>query len=176
MFMGGFLSTFKFWHYLHFFFFNNRFLVSVKKIEKSGRTDIICPIFPDHHQPRHLFLLTASADISACALLIYACTSIRHFQDLFRNRRGPREHRMTDSEISFLLSYYRNLKILSVQLEIIILTKVSQKEKDKYYMISLTYRILNMRQMNISAERNRFTDIEKRHVVARDMGDERGKD
>ena len=133
--MGGFLSTFKFWHYLHFFFFNNRFLVSVKKIEKSGRTDIICPIFPDHHQPRHLFLLTASADISACALLIYACTSIRHFQDLFRNRRGPREHRMTDSEISFLLSYYRNLKILSVQLEIIILTKVSQKEKDKYCMI-----------------------------------------
>ena len=63
-----------------------------------------------------------------------------------------------------------------MDLEIIILNKVSQKEKDKYYMISLTYRILNMRQMNISAERNRFTDIEKRHVVARDMGDERGKD
>jgi len=63
-----------------------------------------------------------------------------------------------------------------MDLEIIILNKVSQKEKDKYYMISLVYRILNMRQMNISAERNRFTDIEKRHVVARDMGDERGKD
>ena len=63
-----------------------------------------------------------------------------------------------------------------MDLEIIILNKVSQKEKDKYYMISLIYRILNMRQMNISAERNRFTDIEKRHVVARDMGDERGKD
>ena len=63
-----------------------------------------------------------------------------------------------------------------MDLEIIILNKVSQKEKDKYYMISLTYRILNMRQRNRSAEINRFTDIEKRHVVARDMGDERGKD
>ena len=60
--------------------------------------------------------------------------------------------------------------------EIIIVGKVSQKEKDKYYLISLIYRILNMRQMNISAERNRFTDIEKRHMVARGMGDERGKD
>ena len=63
-----------------------------------------------------------------------------------------------------------------MDLEIIILSKVSQKEKDKYYLISLIYRILNMRQMNISAERNRFTDIEKRHMVARGMGDERGKD
>ena len=63
-----------------------------------------------------------------------------------------------------------------MDLEIIILSKVSQKEKDKYYLISLIYRILNMRQMNISAERNRFTDIEKRHMVARGMGDERAKD
>ena len=63
-----------------------------------------------------------------------------------------------------------------MDLEIIILCEVSQKEKDKYYLISLIYRILNMRQMNISAERNRFTDIEKRHMVARGMGDERGKD
>ena len=63
-----------------------------------------------------------------------------------------------------------------MDLEIIILSKVSQKEKDKYYLISLIYRILNMRQMNISAERNRFTDIEKRHMVARGMGDARGKD
>lgn len=39
---------------------------------------------------------------------------------------------MTDSEISSYF-HYRNFKILSVQLEIIILTKVSQKEKDKYF-------------------------------------------
>ena len=32
-----------------------------------------------------------------------------------------------------------------------------------------------MRQMNISAKRNRFTDTEKRLVVARVLGDERGK-
>lgn len=112
-----------------YFFFNNRFLVSVEKIETSGRTGIICPICPNQHQPVSFISFDCLVDISASAPLIYICTSIRHFQDLFRNRRGPREHRMTDSEISFLLSYYRNFKILSVQLEIIILTKVSQKEE-----------------------------------------------
>ena len=45
--MGGFLSTCKFWHYLLFFFFNNRFLVSVEKIETYGRTGIrASPLHP----------------------------------------------------------------------------------------------------------------------------------
>lgn len=56
MFMGGFLSTFKFCTIN--FFFNNRFLVSVEKIETSGRTGIICPICPNQHQPAsHLYFL-----------------------------------------------------------------------------------------------------------------------
>ena len=37
-----------------------------------------------------------------------------------------------------------------MDLEIIILSKVSQKEKDKYHMISLMYGISNMTQMNLS--------------------------
>ena len=39
-----------------------------------------------------------------------------------------------------------------MDLEIIILTEVSQKEKDKYHMISLICGIENMTQMNISAK------------------------
>ena len=35
-----------------------------------------------------------------------------------------------------------------MDLEITILSKVSQKEKDKYYMILLIYRISNTTQMN----------------------------
>ena len=37
-----------------------------------------------------------------------------------------------------------------MQLEIIILSEVSQKEKDKYHMIPLICGILNMTQMNLS--------------------------
>ena len=37
-----------------------------------------------------------------------------------------------------------------MQLEIIILSQVSQKESDKYHMISLIYEIQNMAQMNQS--------------------------
>ena len=36
-----------------------------------------------------------------------------------------------------------------MQLEIIILSEVSQKEKDKYHMISLIYGIQDMTQMNL---------------------------
>ena len=39
-----------------------------------------------------------------------------------------------------------------MQLEIIILSKVSQKEKDKYCMISCICGIWNMAQMNLSAK------------------------
>ena len=37
-----------------------------------------------------------------------------------------------------------------MDLEIIMLSKVSQKEKDKYHMISLTCGIKNKTQMNVS--------------------------
>ena len=39
-----------------------------------------------------------------------------------------------------------------MDLEIIILCEVSQKEKDKYHMISLTCGIQNMAQLNLSTE------------------------
>ena len=39
-----------------------------------------------------------------------------------------------------------------MQLEIIILSEVSQTEKDKYHMISLICGIQNMAQMNLSAK------------------------
>ena len=39
---------------------------------------------------------------------------------------------------------------IRMQLEIIILSEVSQKEKDKYHMISLICGISNMTQMNLS--------------------------
>ena len=39
-----------------------------------------------------------------------------------------------------------------MDLEIIILSEVSQKEKDKYHMISFIKEIQNMTQMNISTK------------------------
>ena len=52
-----------------------------------------------------------------------------------------------------------------MDIESIILGEVSQTEKDKY-MISLTWGILNVTQMNL-LNKNRLTDIENRLVVAR---------
>ena len=40
-----------------------------------------------------------------------------------------------------------------MDLAIIILSEVNQKEKDKYYMISLLCRIQNKTQMNLSVKR-----------------------
>ena len=51
-------------------------------------------------------------------------------------------------------------------LEIIILSEVSQTEKDKYHMKSLTCGISGMTQMNQSTKQKTFTDIENRFVVA----------
>ena len=42
-----------------------------------------------------------------------------------------------------------------MQLEIIILSEVNQKEKYKYHMISLTRGILNMAQMNLSTKQKK---------------------
>ena len=132
---GDFCQHVNFGTIYFFFFLITDFQFLLKKLKHLAGLGSFARFAPINTSPCHLFPLTASVDISASAPLIYICTSIRHFQDLFRNRRGPREHRMTDSEISFLLSYYRNFKILSMQLEIIILIKVSQKEKDKYCLI-----------------------------------------
>ena len=43
-----------------------------------------------------------------------------------------------------------------VPLEILILNEVSQKEKDKYHMISFTCGIENMAQMNLSTEQKQI--------------------
>ena len=56
-----------------------------------------------------------------------------------------------------LLSHEKNeiipLSATWIKLEILILSEVSQKEKDKYYVISLTCGIHNMEQMNLSTEK-----------------------
>ena len=53
-----------------------------------------------------------------------------------------------------------------MQLEILILSEVSQKEKDKYHMISLTCGISNMTQTNLSMKQTNLSmklrDIENR--------------
>ena len=46
-----------------------------------------------------------------------------------------------------------------------VLSEVSQKEKDKYHMISLISGIYHMAQMNLSTEK-RIMDLENRLVVA----------
>ena len=60
------------------------------------------------------------------------------------------------------------------QLEIIMLSEVSQKEKDKY-MISLLCGIENMMQMNLG-NRNRISVVGNRLVVAKGEGSGRGLD
>ena len=49
----------------------------------------------------------------------------------------------------------------------IIISEVSQKEKDKHHMISLICGIKNMTQMNLSMKQKEIRDIENRLVVAR---------
>ena len=61
-----------------------------------------------------------------------------------------------------------------MDLEIIILSEVSQKEKDKY-MISLLCGIENMMQMNLG-NRNRISVVGNRLVVAKGEGSGRGLD
>ena len=57
-----------------------------------------------------------------------------------------------------------------MELEILILSEVSQKEKDKYHMISLTYRISYMAQMKLSTEK-KVMDLEKKLAVAKGEGE-----
>ena len=50
-----------------------------------------------------------------------------------------------------------------MQLEIIILSEISQKEKDKYHLISLTYGNYNMAQINLSTKQKEHKGLENRH-------------
>ena len=52
-----------------------------------------------------------------------------------------------------------------MELETLILSQVSQKEKDKYHMLSLVSGIRCMLQMNLSTEK-KLMDLENRLVVA----------
>jgi len=53
-----------------------------------------------------------------------------------------------------------------VELETLILSEISQKEKDKYHMISLISGIYYMAQVNLSTEK-KIMDLENRLVVAK---------
>ena len=57
-----------------------------------------------------------------------------------------------------------------MDLEIIILSEVSQTEKDKYHMISLIAGIYYMAQMSLSIEKKTM-DLENRFVVAKGEGE-----
>ena len=46
-----------------------------------------------------------------------------------------------------------------IDLEIVTLNEVNQKQKDKYHVVALICEIQNMTQMNLQ-NRNRLTDIE----------------
>ena len=64
---------------------------------------------------------------------------------------------MVHTHKGILLSHKKN-KIIPfsakwIELEILMPSEVSQKEKDKYYVISLTCGIHNMEQMNLSTEK-----------------------
>ena len=48
--------------------------------------------------------------------------------------------------------------------EVITISKVSQTEKDKYHMISLTGRMLKKKMIQINLNRNRPPDIGTKHM------------
>ena len=79
-----------------------------------------------------------------------------------------------------LLSHKKEQKLTFaatwMQLEIIILSEVSQKEKDKYHMISFICGIKIWHKWTYLQNRNRLTDIEIRLVVAKWEGGRRGMD
>ena len=82
------------------------------------------------------------------------------------------------------MEYYSTIKtdkimpcaVTWMQLEILILSEVSQKEKDKYHTISLTYGIQSMAQMVLSLQQKQIKDMENRLVFARGEGGGRGMD
>ena len=61
-----------------------------------------------------------------------------------------------------------------MQLEIIILSEVSQKEKDKYHMRSLICGIYNMAQMNLSTK-HKQTDVYREQTCGCQGGEGEGE-
>ena len=57
-----------------------------------------------------------------------------------------------------------------MELETLILSEVSQKEKGKYHIISLMCKNIKMAQMNLH-KKNGLTDMENRFVVAKGEGE-----
>ena len=57
-----------------------------------------------------------------------------------------------------------------MELETLILGEISQKEKDKYHMISFIPEISHMAQMNLSIKK-KLTNLENRLVVAEGEGE-----
>ena len=57
-----------------------------------------------------------------------------------------------------------------MELETLTLSDVSQKEKDRYHMISLISGILYMAQINLSTEK-KLTDLENKLMVAKGDGE-----
>ena len=51
--------------------------------------------------------------------------------------------------------------------EVIILSDISQTEKDKYYMISLICGILKIIQMNLFTKQKQFTNVENKAMVTK---------
>ena len=74
------------------------------------------------------------------------------------------------------MEYYSAIKKIKpfaatwMKLETLILSELSQKEKDKHHMILLISGILYMAQMNLSTEK-KLMDSENRLVVAKREGD-----
>ena len=60
-----------------------------------------------------------------------------------------------------------------IELEIVILSEVSQEEKARYLVISLIYGIQNMTQMNLQ-NRNRLRGIENKYMLTK--GEREGRD
>ena len=58
-----------------------------------------------------------------------------------------------------------------MELETLILSEVSQKENDKYHMISLISGIQYTAQRNLSTEKKKVLDLENRCVVAKGEGE-----
>ena len=54
-----------------------------------------------------------------------------------------------------------------VQLEILMLREINQKEKDKYHMIAFIRGIYNVAQMTLSTEQKQPPDMYNRLVVAK---------
>ena len=61
-----------------------------------------------------------------------------------------------------------------LRVEILILSEVSQKEKNKYHMISLMWNLKCGTSESIYKNRNRLTDMENRLVVAKGEGEGAG--